>query len=822
MTQNLSELFKNNRNELVHVINKAAVTLLESDTLNYSNAMYQGMEMIGGCLDLDRVIIWQNNIKENGKLYHKQICKWVNEGIEDDDFFLEFSCQDALPNWKDLFLRGKIINGPLSGQPMEEQSLLALRHIRSTLIIPIYLNDKFWGLVSFDDCRKERFFREEDVDILCSWGLMAVGAIKRSNIALEMQLALGKLEAVIKNYKGVIWSVNNEGIITTFNGQYLKTIGVEPSFLEGKSLDKARQKNRHHDIITSIEKTLLGDPQDWIGEIDSGIFHSSTTPVFDEKNNIVGVVGSTDDVTETIRMQKALENATKAKSVFLANMSHEIRTPMNAIIGMTSIGKSSTDTKRMINCFEKIEDASKHLLGVINDILDMSKIEAGKFELAPVEFSFEKMLQRVINIATFRVEEKQQKLSVHIDESIPDSLVADDQRLAQVVTNLLSNAVKFTPNEGSIKVDTQFLGNENGFCKIQIEVSDTGMGISPEQQSRLFQSFQQAESDTSRKYGGTGLGLAISKNIVEMMGGRIWVESTLGNGSTFSFTILAQRGEGKKHRLLDTDVNWSNVRILAVDDDPDVLMFFEKTMKSLGISCDTALSGWDALRLVEQKGSYNIYFIDWKMPELDGIELTGRLKTETSSNSNSVVIMFSASELSMIENKVKKVGIDKFLSKPLFPSDIVEALKDCLGVDQTRIPEENQAENSAGIFSGRRILLAEDVEINREIVLALFEPTLLEIDCAINGEEAVKMFNEAPARYDAIFMDLQMPLIDGYEATKQIRALDVATARTIPIIAMTANVFREDIERCFAAGMNDHVGKPLDFDEILLKLKKYL
>jgi signal transduction histidine kinase/CheY-like chemotaxis protein len=506
------------------------------------------------------------------------------------------------------------------------------------------------------------------------------------------------------------------------------------------------------------------------------------------------------------------------KSAFLANMSHEIRTPMNAIIGMTTIGKSAADSDRKDYCFTKIEDASNHLLGVINDVLDMSKIEANKFELAPAEFELEKMLRRVVNVVNFRIDEKQQKFSVHIDRSIPRMLIGDDQRIAQVITNLLWNAIKFTPEKGSITITVRLIEKVDETCTLQVSISDTGIGITPEKQEKIFKSFEQAESSTTRKYGGTGLGLAISKSIIELMGGKIWVQSESGKGSVFTFTIQVQRGTEGKHALLSPEINLNNIRIMTVDDDPDVLRYFLEIMHSFGIMCDVAISGEKALQLVDQKGGYHIYFIDWKMPVMDGIQLAYEIKTRVTENS--IVIMISAVEWSAIADKAKAAGVDKFLSKPLFPSSIAEVINECLGVDKQQA-EKSRSADIAGIFAGKRLLLAEDVEINREIVQTLFEPTKLEIDCAENGIEAVRMFNEEPLKYDMIFMDIQMPEMDGYEATRRIRALDNRQAKIIPIIAMTANVFREDVERCLKAGMDDHVGKPIDFDEVLNKLRSY-
>jgi signal transduction histidine kinase len=398
------------------------------------------------------------------------------------------------------------------------------------------------------------------------------------------------------------------------------------------------------------------------------------------------------------------KKASQAKGDFLANMSHEMRTPMNAIIGMTAIGKAARDIEKKEYCLGKIEEASTHLLGVINDILDMSKIEANKFELSIEEFEFEKMIQKVSNVINFRVEEKHQIFTIAIDKDIPPSLIGDDLRLSQVIANLLSNAVKFTPDQGVIKLEAVLekasgakgMDGEDGICTIRISVTDSGIGISPEQQARLFSSFQQADSSTSRKFGGTGLGLAISKRIVEMMEGFIWVDSKPGKGSVFTFTVPLKVGK-------------------AVAD-----------------------------------------------------------KDDTGTGENSIG-QNAGSETEVQDN-----------------------------------------------FAGYRILLAEDVEINREIVLTLLEPTKVSVECAENGELAVRIFNASPDAFDMIFMDIQMPLMDGYEAARVIRASVASNAKTIPIIAMTANVFKEDIAKCFEAGMNGHVGKPLDFEDVLVQLRKYL
>ena len=523
----------------------------------------------------------------------------------------------------------------------------------------------------------------------------------------------------------------------------------------------------------------------------------------------------------TQELASALEQsraASQAKGQFLSNMSHEIRTPINAIIGMTMIGKSAAGIEKKDYAFEKIEVASSHLLGVINDVLDMSKIEANKLELSDEEFIFEQMLQKVVNVIAFNINAKGQVFTVNYDPRIPRKMIGDDQRLAQVITNLLSNAVKFTPELGNITLDLRYLGEEEGGCIVETRVTDSGVGISQEQKDRLFTPFEQAESSTSRKFGGTGLGLFLSKQIVELMDGRIWVDSELGKGSTFAFIVkLGRVDEEESGPAVTADL--TGVRLLVVDDDRDTLDYLSAIAKQIGVICDCASDGDQALEMLSKRGSYHLCFIDWRMPGMDGIELSRQIRAIGAHEP--VIIMISAYDWVSVEVDAKDAGIDGFLSKPLFPSDVIDCIISNIYVGANAGTEAPDISYDNSLL-GYRILLAEDMEINREIVIGLLESTQLEIDCAVNGIEAVRMFSDAPELYDMIFMDIQMPEMDGLTATQLIRALNLPRAGNIPIVAMTANVFKEDIESCMDAGMNDHIGKPVNPDEMMRKLKKYL
>ena len=580
MIQNLQ--YQGDLLHVVNSVNNAAALLLSSDVEKFEEHLEESMKNIGESLDVDCIYLWKNHIVD-GQLYCSQLFEWYFEDTVFTDGKL-FRYEDVVPSWEQVLASGNYINDLVRNLSQEEQDHLTPVGVLAVLVMPVFLNDGFWGFVGYDYCNKERIFTKEEVSILKSASLLIANAF----------------------------------IL--------------------------------HDMIIDIRDT-------------------------------------------STKLGVALEEAARAseaKGNFLANMSHEMRTPLNAIIGMTTIGKKANSIEKKDDALEKINDASSHLLGVINDVLDMAKIEADKLELSPIDFSFENMLQKSINVNTFRASEKRQEVKVAIDKNIPRYLHGDNLRLIQVMTNLLSNAIKFTPEGGKIEVDAKLLKEKDNTCKIQILVKDNGIGISKEQQSKLFNSFEQADSGVSRQYGGTGLGLAISKRIVELMDGEMWIESDVGKGSTFVFNFAAQ---------------------------------------------------------------------------------------------------------------VVKGGV---------------------GNQDNDLESEEQRIKADGEFSNKKILIAEDVEINREIIMALLEHTGIEIDCAENGEMAVEMMVANYDKYDIVFMDIQMPKMDGLEATRRIRGKPIEQLKKVPIIAMTANVFKDDVEACLDAGMNDHLGKPLDIDKVIETLRNYL
>jgi signal transduction histidine kinase/DNA-binding response OmpR family regulator len=508
-------------------------------------------------------------------------------------------------------------------------------------------------------------------------------------------------------------------------------------------------------------------------------------------------------------MRKALfENARQAqaasvsKSEFLSRMSHEIRTPLNAIIGMNTLAQKTSDQGKIKQYLSNTDEAAHRLLSLINDVLDMSKIESGKLTIVPNDFDFTKMVETTMSVMKQNAREKGVSLKYDYHYQFNRIMVADELRLSQVIINLISNAVKFTPEGGYVRLDADVVEEANRHI-LTVSVTDTGIGIAPENMDKLFKSFEQADNSITRSYGGSGLGLSICKQIVKLMGGDITVKSTPGIGSIFSFSVPVSWG-ARITPLQGAATSPSAIKVLVVDDDTHITEYFTEIMKSYNIIPSTAHDGETAVELAE-KTVYDIIFIDWSMPGMDGSEAARRIGEISPS---SKIIMISSYEWSDIAESVKAAGVSDYIMKPVPPSDIYSKI--IQNVNISAVPFENID------FKGKKILLVEDVEMNRMIVMGLLEDAGCELIEAENGQIAVDLIREN--EYDLVLMDMQMPVMDGLTATREIRKFN----KNIPIIAMTANAFKEDAERCIEAGMNSHIAKPIDTDIFLNVLKKFL
>ena len=559
--------------KLLHTVNDMASMLLATNPDNFEGVLWECLGNISHCVEVDRTYIWKNHTMD-GVLYCTQVYEWSEtaEPQQGQDITVDIAYDDNIPGWEETLSSNKSVNGLVKNLSQAEQDQLSPQNIISILVVPVFLEEHFWGFVGFDDCQKEREFSDAEEAILRSCGLLFANALVRNTMNLNLM--------------------------------------------------KAREE--------------------------------------------------------------ALASA-KAKSAFLANMSHEIRTPINAITGMAAIAKTETIEPKVLECLNKIEVASKQLSGIINNILDISKIEAEKFTLSNKRFSLLQFIGNVRSIVAIESDQNNLHIEYMIDDDVPRYLFGDDIRLSQVIINLLNNAIKFTPKGGDIQFTMKKLQSVNGCCEIGVTVQDSGIGMTDEQMGRLFRAFEQADNAISRQFGGTGLGLAISKGIINMMGGDISIESEHKKGSCFTFNI-------------------------------------------------------------------------W-----------------------------------------------------------MEAASESLAEDEDNVDEATEYD-----FRGYTALLVEDVEVNREIVVALFEDSGLKIECAENGQAALEMFSASPEKYHIIFMDIHMPIMDGFTATERIRSLDCKEAKSVSIVAMTANAFEEDIKHCLMVGMNDHIAKPVDWNTMFKKTAKYL
>ena len=519
---------------------------------------------------------------------------------------------------------------------------------------------------------------------------------------------------------------------------------------------------------------------------------------------------------------RAAENASRAKTEFLSNMSHDIRTPMNAIVGLTAIAGANIESQdRVVECLGKITKSSRHLLGLINEVLDMARIESGRISLAEEDFSLPELVDNLLTLTKPAIDEHKHQLEVHVEHIEHEAVCGDSLRIQQVFVNLMSNAVKYTPDGGNITLTIK--EKPNGFSKLgcyEFSIEDNGIGMTPEFQKIMFEPFSRADDHRTTKVQGTGLGMAIARNIVNLMNGDIQVESAPNKGTKITVTVYLKLQENEKEQekeLLDLPV-------LVVDDDKTCCESTVATLQEIGIAGEWVLTGKEAVeRCAARHKTGRDYFaviLDWKMPEIDGIATARKIRERV--GEDVTIIILTSFDFSEIEEEARAAGVNAFMAKPLFRSRLTATLRQFTSGKKEENARNYLEDFAKENYAGKRILLVEDNELNREIATEIIGMTGVTIDSAENGKIAVEKVMEAPEKwYDLIFMDIQMPIMNGYEATAAIRALAGSRGK-VPIIAMTANAFAEDVQLAKNTGMNEHIAKPLDLNKLNDVLKQWL
>jgi two-component system sensor histidine kinase/response regulator len=635
------------------------------------------------------------------------------------------------------------------------------------------------------------------------------------------------LESVLENSPAVIYAKRKDGRYTFINREWEVVCNLTRQQVLGKTdLDlfsrEIGEQFRANDLSVMMAGTLVESEERVNGGAGEQLFLSKKVPLFSDNGEVEGLCGISTNITNIRRTEFALreakaaaEDATKAKSEFLANMSHEIRTPLNAIIGLSHLCLKANLSERQYDYVSKIHVAGVSLLELINSILDFSKIEAGKLDLAVSNFALDEVLEKLVTLVAQRVQEKGLELLFDVAPDMPLTLLGDSLRLGEILTNLLSNAVKFT-EQGEVRLAVKTQQRTDDRVRLRFSVSDTGIGMSPEQAQRLFQPFSQADSSTSRRYGGTGLGLVISKALVEMMNGSIQVDSRPGEGSTFSFDV--ELGIGVAHKAAPQRL--TDLKVLVVDDNAQARQILKGLLHLLGAVVEQAASGREAIEEIaraERERQFDIVLMDWRMPGLNGIEAAKHIKADKDIKTPPEIVIVTAFAREEVYAEAERAGLSHILIKPVTSSTLVDKLSE-ISTPSVSPPIQIDRDSDSYDLSGLRVLLAEDNKINQQIATELLTHVGAAVEIANNGREAVEKLMADP-RFDVVLMDLQMPEVDGYQAVARIRAIPALVS--VPVIALTAHALSEERERCLAAGMQGHVSKPIDPQTLYSSLLKY-
>lgn len=610
----------------------------------------------------------------------------------------------------------------------------------------------------------------------------------------------------LESWSDLLWSEDKDRVLKQFNDAINDYTGSTTYDVEYQLLTKSQGWHWFH-AIGQLTRRRDGSPITYIG-----IFVDIT-----KQKEMEQTLAKQQEVLKSALAQAQEANA--AKTSFLSSMSHEIRTPMNAIIGLDTIALKDPDLSELTrDRLQKIGGSARHLLSLINAILDMSRIESGRMTIKNEEFSLREMLEQVNTMINSQCQDKGLAYECRIVGKVNDYYIGDDMKLKQVLINILGNAVKFTPSGGTVTFIVEPTAVFEGNATFKFTMRDTGIGMDKDYLPKLFDAFSQEDENRSNKYGSTGLGMAITKNIVDMMNGNITVNSEKGVGSTFTVTVTLRVSEKVGHSK--TEIRPQDLHVLIVDDDPVSCEHSKLVLDEVGVVSDSCLSGDEALKLLDvahaRMAPYNLILVDLKMPEHDGIDVTHQIRTRF--DDESTIIILTAYSWDDVLEKALDAGVDGFISKPLFASDVLDTLKQTIHRKKDSSSDSHKAD-----LRGRRVLLAEDMEINADIMIDILGLREIEADHAENGQEAVDMFARSkPGEYSAILMDVRMPVMNGLEAAAAIRALDRADARKIPIIALTANAFDEDVQRSLQAGMNAHLTKPVESERLYETLEQLI